>query len=565
MKKHILLSACALGALSLSSPVLAQSWGDDVTGGSDGGSESASRDSRSSGGTSSGERGVTISPYIEVSQVGVMELSPGDDTVTYTQVAAGVDASVQGRNNGGSVSIRYERNFGWGNNASDSDTVSGVARGYASIVPQAVTVEAGAMAARTTVDGTGSTTLSSLRQGDSESNIYSAYVGPNVHTRLGSVETNANYRFGYTRVESPDAIVTAPGGTPVDLFDESTTHNANVHFATRPGEPLPVGLGVGGGYYQEDINNLDQRVRDMYGRADVTVPVSQSLSVVAGVGYEDVEVSNRDAVRDVNGDPVIGTDGRLVTDTTSARQLSYDVSGLIWDVGVVWRPSSRTAFEAHVGKRYDSTTYYGSFAWAPNDRSALNISVYDGVSGFGGQLNNALAGLPTNFTANRNAINGDVTGCVNSLEGGNCLNGVLGSIRSATFRGRGVSATYSRRAGNLALTVGAGYDRRKFIAAAGTVLGAADGAVDETFWGAVNLDGKVGRRGSFSLGTYANYFTNGVTDESALAVGSQAAYSHNIYRGLSARAAVAYDFLDSDVSAEEIAAASALVGIRYDF
>ncbi|MCB2089299.1 MAG: preprotein translocase subunit YajC [Sphingomonadaceae bacterium] len=565
MKKHIFLSACALGALNLSSPVLAQSWGDDVTGGGDDGYESGDRGSGGSASGGSGQRGVSIDPYIEVSQVGVMELSPGDDTVTYTQVAAGVDASVQGRNNGASVSVRYERNLGWGNNASDSDTISGVARGYASIIPQAVTVEAGALAARTTVDGTGSTTLSSLRQGDSESNIYSGYVGPNVHTRLGDVEANANYRLGYTRVEAPDAFVTAPGGAPVDVFDDSITHSANVHLATRPGEPLPVGVGVGAGFYQEDSGTLDQRVRDMHVRGDVTVPVTQSISVVGGVGYEDVQVSNRDALRDVNGDPVIGTDGRLVTDKASARQLSYDVSGLIWDVGVVWRPSSRTALEAHVGKRYDSTTYYGSFAWAPNDRSALNISVYDGISGFGGQLNNSLAGLSTDFTASRNAINGDVTGCVNSADGGGCLNGVLGSIRSATFRGRGVSATYSRRAGNLALTVGAGYDRRKFIAAAGTVLGAADGAVDETFWGAVNLDGKIGRRGSFSLGTYANYFTNGLSDDSAFAVGSQAAYSHNIYRGLSARAAVAYDFLDSDVSAEEIAAASALVGIRYDF
>src|SRR5690606_3572111 len=79
-------------------------------------------------------RRVSIDPYIEASQVLVAELSPGDDTVTYTQLAAGVDASVTGRNNGGAVSLRYERNIGYGDETLDSDTLSGVARGYATIV-----------------------------------------------------------------------------------------------------------------------------------------------------------------------------------------------------------------------------------------------------------------------------------------------------------------------------------------------------------------------------------------------------------------------------------------------
>ena len=48
----------------------------------------------------------TVQPYIEVNQIGVVTLSPDEDGVTYTQIAAGVDASVTGRNTGGTVSIR---------------------------------------------------------------------------------------------------------------------------------------------------------------------------------------------------------------------------------------------------------------------------------------------------------------------------------------------------------------------------------------------------------------------------------------------------------------------------
>ena len=511
-------------------------------------------------------REVRVAPYIEANQVLTAELSPGDDTVTYTQVAAGVDVSVQGRNNGGSASVRYERTFGYDNAVADSSTLSGVARGYASVVPHAVTIEGGALATRTRVDANGGATVGGGRGGDAESRIYSAYAGPNVHTSAGDAEINANYRVGYTRVEAPDAIAAAPGAPALDVFDDSVVQSAGIHVGTKAGAPLPVGLGVGGGLYQEDVSNLDQRVRDAHVRADVTVPLTPSLAAVGGIGYEDVEVSSRDAVRDAAGVPVIGADGRFVTDKSAPRQLAYDVSGLIWDVGVMWRPSSRTSAEAHVGRRYDSLTYYGSFAWAPSSRSSVNLSVYDGLTGFGGQLNNALVALPTDFGANRNPITGDVTGCVASLQGNNCLTGVLGSVRSAVFRGRGINASYSEQIGRMSAGVGAGYDRRKFIAAPGTVLAAANGVVDESWWLAAYLSGQIDARSTFNVNAYANWLTSGFAGAGdATVLGASAAYRRYLIEGLSANAAVGLDYLDSAAAGQDLRTASALLGLRYDF
>ncbi len=511
-------------------------------------------------------RQVRVAPYIEANQVLTAELSPGDDTVTYTQVATGVDVSVQGRYNGGAASVRYERTFGYDNSVQDSSTLSGVARGYASVVPRAVTVEAGGLATRTRVDSNGAATVGTGRGGKSESRVYSAYAGPNVHTSAGDAEVNANYRVGYTRVEAPDAIVTAPGAARVDVFDESVVQSAGLHVGTRPGAPLPVGVGVGGGFYQEDVSNLNQRVRDMHVRADVNVPLTPSLAAVGGVGYEDVEVSSRDAVRDAAGNPVVGPDGRFVTDGSAPRQLAYDVSGLIWDVGVMWRPSSRTSAEAHIGRRYDSLTYYGSFAWAISSRSSLNASVYDGVTGFGGQLNNALVALPTDFAANRNAITGDVTGCVASLQGNNCLTGVLGSIRSAVFRGRGFQASYSEQIGRMNAGFGAGYDRRKFIAAPGTVLAAANGIADESWWLAAYLSGQIDARSSFNVNAYASWLTSGFPGVGdATVLGASAAYRRYLLDGLSANAALGLDYFDSAAAGQDLRTASALLGLRYDF
>lgn len=553
MKPHLFMPACALVACTLVAPAAGQ---DASTAGEQ------ERDQRARG---SGN-GAALQPYIEANQVFTAELSPGDETVTYTEVAAGVDATIAGRNNAASVSVRYEHTFGYDDGIADSDSLSGVARGYASIVPRALTIEAGALATRTRVDGNGGSSLNPVQGEDSESRIYSAYAGPNLHTRVGDVEVNANYRIGYTRVEAPDALVAAPGVEPVDVFDDSVVQNANVHVATRPGEPLPVGIGAGAGFYQEDIANLDQRVRDMHVRADMTVQVGADTALVAGVGYEDVEVSSRDALRDAGGNPVIDAAGRFVTDQSAPRQLAYDVSGLIWDVGVIWRPSSRTAFQAHLGRRYDSTTYYGSFAWARSSRSAVNISVYDGVTGFGGTLNNALANLPAEFTANRNPLTGDLTGCVASLEGGNCLTGVLGSVRSAVFRNRGIAATYAQQVGRMSAGIGVGYDRRRFIAATGTVLAVANGTIDETYWANAYVSGELGRSAGFAVNTYASLLKSGLTNGGdATVLGASAAYRRYLIEGLSANAAVALNYFDNDVIGEDLRTASALFGLRYDF
>ena len=550
---HSLTTAIALVACA---PLAAQSY----QGG--GGDAASSQDEEEGDGDRRTGRRVTVQPYVEASQIVTAQLSPGDDVVTYTQVAAGVDAAIQGRNSGGSVSLRYEHNFGW-DDAADSDTISGVARGYMTIVPQAVTLEAGALASRTTVTNDGTNVFTGQNNLDNTSQVYSAYVGPNVQTRVDDVEITGNYRLGYTRVESPD-FVAAPGQS-ADVFDESVSHSAQARAGFAPDTYLPVGLGVGAGYFREDVNNLDQRVEDAYVRADVTIPVAPTLAIVGGVGYENVEVSSRDAVRDAAGDPVIGPDGRFITDESSPRQIAFEADGLIWDVGVLWRPSRRTTLAAGFGHRYDSETFYGSFTWQPNNRTSLSINAYDGISGFGGRLNNSLSALPADFQVIRDPVTGNIVGCVNAVGGGSCLDGLLGSVRSSVFRSRGVAANFSRQVGRYTAGLSAGYDRRTFIGAPGTVLALSDGVTDENWFIAGAVSGAVGRDGNFTVSTYANWIDSGFGGSDALALGSSAAYNHAVTRKLSARAAVALNYLDSDLSTEDLKTASALVGLRYDF
>ncbi|WP_296680978.1 preprotein translocase subunit YajC [Novosphingobium sp.] len=512
---------------------------------------------------------ITVSPYIEASQALFAQLSPSHDTFTYTTLAAGVDAAIAGRNNQGSVSLRYERRFGWGDNAIDSDTLSGVARFQTAIVPRAINFEIGAMAARSSVENNGST-VNGLELGNS-TQVYSVYAGPSVATRTGDVAINGHYYFGYNRVTTPDTLVLAPGQDPVDLFASSTLHNAELHFGTKAGEPLPVGLGAGVGYNREEISNLDQRVEDFHARGDVAVPVTSDLQLVGGVGWEKVKVSSRDAQVDtLTGLPVIGPDGRFVTDTSAPRQIAFESEGLIWDAGVLWRPSRRTAFEAHVGKRYGSTTYYGSLAYAPNTRMNANVSVYDSLTGLGGLLNQSLIALPTQFDALRNPLNGDLNGCVVSqgpvsAGQGTCLTGALSSLRSSVFRSRGVNASLGLKSGRFGYGLGAGYDRRRYIAAPNSVLGVTNLTIDENWWIGAYLKGQIDAQSSAGATVWANWFDSG----DALAgktngVGATAYYNRSISSRLSATAAIGLNGVNRE-DLEDVWTAQALAGVRYQF
>ena len=591
MKQQFFVPLAALAAsFTLSWPGAAQAqslaYGDvgGPTAGNDSGADSGVDDAADDegavvdvGGFAKRTGRLRITPYIEAQQVVTAELSPGNEVLTYSTLAAGVEANLTGRNAEAGVAVRYERRFGWGSSRiSDSDVVSGVARASVGIIPHTLFLEGGATAARLSVENNGSTTPG-LEFGNSSAQVYGAYIGPAIKAQTGVLNVAGHYRFGYSRVTTPKALPVAAGQTPIDLYDEGTVHNAMLHLGTQAGTVLPVGVGLGAGWMREDVSNLDQRIDNRHVRGDVTLPVGPDLALVAGVGYEKVEVSQRDAVFDsVTGLPVISGNGRYVTDQTQPRQIAYESEGLIWDAGVLWRPSRRTALEAHVGKRYGSTTYYGSFAYAPNVQTTLNVSVYDGISGFGGRLNQALAELPTQFEGLHNPLTGGLSTCVagvpnangNSANGNNrggCLNGALGSVRSAVFRGRGVMASLGLTGSRLQYGLGAGYDRRSFIAAPGTVLALANGVIDENYWVAAYLNGRIDRNSSFGTNLWANWYQSGdALAGNSSAIGATAAYYRTLTGSLTATAAVGVNGVNRE-ALQDIWTASGLLGLRYSF
>ena len=510
------------------------------------------------------DRKVEVAPYLEVQQVLVADLNNGTDVLTYTSVAAGIDTSIQTRRAEAQLNVRYERRFFYQDNIGDDDVISGLARGSVQIVPNILSLEAGAIATRSRVDLRGEAPSNTVGNIDNITQVYSVYAGPTLSTNIGAVDVNANYRVGYTKIESKETGVLPPGQQSIDIFDDSVSHSAGVSIGMQPGE-LPFGWSVSGGYEREDSGQLDQRYEGKYARADVTVPVTQTVALVGGIGYEDIEISERDALRDINGDPIVDNDGRLVTDKASPRLLSYDQDGIYWDAGVLWRPSRRTSLEARVGRRYGSTTYSGSLGYQPNENTALNVSVYDTVSGFGSLLNDSLADLGTSFSSSRNPLSGELNGCAFGQTSSLCFNDALQSASSSSFRARGVNAqlAYNYRGWNT--SVGAGYSRRRFFASQFGALAGVDGLVDQNYYASFSIGKQIDSRSSFDTNVYANLLDSGFAGApNVLGLGANAAYNREFLPGLSGSAAVGLDSFRQKGFDSELTA-SALLGLRYDF
>ena len=177
------------------------------------------------------------------------------------------------------MSYRYERHIEYDGNVPDRDIHSGIAMVNAQVVPGALSLDAGALATRTAGEGR----ALGVSPRDQAVNVYAGYAGPTLSTHAGPVAVNAAYRLGYVKIDD-DRIA----GTLDDEFDSSTAHSATASVGMAPGR-LPFGWTVGAGYAREDSGGrFDQRFEGRYARADVVVPVSATLAVTAGVGYEDI-------------------------------------------------------------------------------------------------------------------------------------------------------------------------------------------------------------------------------------------------------------------------------------
>ncbi len=519
--------------------------------------------------TAQATRRVSITPYIEASQILDADLS-GGDVLTYTSLAAGVDAAIETQRVSGQISYRYERRFAWDDDVGDNDIHSGLARVNAKLT-KALSFEAGGIATRTRSDIRGAAPGLLVGNIDNVSQVYAVYGGPTLTTNAGPVAFNANYRLGYTKVETPTFADTSVGAQRLDYYDDSIGHTVNANASIAPGAVLPFGVTLSGAYDRETASQLKQRYEGYYGRGDVLQPISPYVALTAGVGYEKIETSQKDALVDATGAPVLDKDGRFVTNSASPRRIAYRTDGIYYDAGVVWRPNRRTSVEGHIGKRYGSLSYTGKVTYQASQSVGLAVNVYDGVQTFGRQLRTGLGNLPTSFISNQQQGFGQqFNGCVFGSSGaqpGACLDDVFQSISTSSYRARGIDGVIVATRGRSTWGAGAGYASRKLYApslAPGVVVSGLD---DQSYYGQLFYTRTLTQQSGVNADLFVNYFDSGVEDitgdTSVWSYGGTGTYYHNFGRLGTTASLGLYSFkvgdLDSDWSAQ------ALIGARYQF
>ncbi len=510
-----------------------------------------------------------VQPYIELAQVVTADLS-NDDVVTYSQVAAGIDAGVRGRRAEAQVSYRYERRIQWDDRIGDDDVHTGLARGSVRVAP-GFALEGGAIATRARSDIRGAAPGSFVGNVDNLTQVYSVYAGPTVSTNAGPVQIAASAFGGYTKVEAPNATGVAPGQPRLDYYDDSKNFVGQASAGVAAGTVLPVGVTVSGAYEREDAGQLDQKYEGYFARGDVTVPVSRTVAIRGGAGYEKIEATQRDALVDANGNPVLDGNGRFVTDPASPERIAYNTDGLIYDAGVIWRPSPRFELQANAGYRYGGDIYFGSLNWAMARDTGLQVVLYDGIETFGRQLRDGLRDTPTAFQGTASPFGQQFNGCIFGSQpgqggagAGGCLNDVFLSISTASYRARGIDGVISTTRGRTSMGFGAGYANRKLNApqvAPGTTV---FGVTDESYYAQLFWSRALSRVSQIDANLFANYYQSGLPGaDGVVALNATGTYSHRFGRLGTIASLGIYTFdqerFDSQWSAQ------ALLGARYTF
>ena len=536
------LASAALVALAAAAPALAQ----DRAAGAGGG------------------RRVVVQPYLEVTQALDADLNGGGEVLTYTSVAAGIDAAASTRNTQGQVSARYERRFNYDRYTGDQDVVTGLARATTRL-GNGLGLDLGGLATRTREDIRGAAPALLVGNDANIAQVYSVYGGPTLSTRAGDIAVDAAYRAGYTAARG--AGYTGVVGQPrLDRFDHSFGQGANARASLAPGIALPVGVTLSAGWQQDRAGQLRQHYDDVYGRGDLLLPVTPTLALAGGAGYEKLTVSQKSPLLAATGAPVVDGQGRFVTDQASPRRVAFRTDGVYWDAGVVWRPNHRTAVSASAGRRYGSMSYTGQIDYQASPGVGLSVRGYDEVTTFGQQLRDTIAALPTSFIAARDAYSQQLNGCVFSANGatpGGCLDGVFQSIASASYRARGVDGVLSATRGPSTYGLGGGYANRRlfvpFVPLGATINGGEDqSAYVQAFWGR-----QLSRVSGVQANLFANWYDPAAMTTDIWSYGATASYYHNFGRlGTTATLGI-YDFKQADLRSQ--VSAQALLAGRYTF
>jgi uncharacterized protein (PEP-CTERM system associated) len=505
-----------------------------------------------------------IVPFIDVEQFAEQQLKGIGDSVTYTEVSAGIEAQVNSRRVVSTIAYRFTRRIPESGKTQKNTSHDGLARVSLQVVKDMLALDAGVIATHTRVDPNGAAPQTNTATAANLTQVYGYYAQPSFAHQLGEAEVMASYRFGYVVTQGSSAPALA--GLPlVDHFDSSTNQQATFSVGMKRSS-LPFDWSIKSDFQSEHASQLAQHFRTWNVSGEVIVPMLPTIAAVGSVGYQSTQTSERSSLLDANGVPVTDSKGRFITDPNSSRTLTYDVKGIVGDGGVIWRPSHRTRLEVRGGYRYDGFSLSGLFEYQPGPRSGMTFVIFDRIDSFGRGVTEGLAQAPAAFDPSQVDGNSSYQNCLFGKQKGtgSCLSNTLGGATASAYRSRGFNFIYSYRMHQTQFNFAGGYARRNYIDLPGAP-GSLDGVVDQTFFVQGSIGEQLTQKSGLTFSFSGNLFKNGQVGASDILSGVlNGGYYQSFGRGLRAQATVGVEASKQDGMPTDVTSRAQL-GVRYQF
>ena len=502
---------------------------------------------------------------INAEQVADLQFSGAGENVTYTEVSGNVLAQINNRRITVTGIYRLSYRLPELGDLDKSFNQDGVMRAQAKLIDEWVTLDGGVLVTRSRVDAGGAAPQINSANAKNLTQTYSAFIQPTLAHKFGDLGFAATYRYGYTKNEGRETgLATSPLS---NRFDESKVQQATASVAMQQSS-LPFDWTASVEYARENVSNLAEHTRSFNAVGEIVVPVGRSFAVVTSGGYERIRISERAALADPSiGIPVRDSKGRFLVDPASPRTITYDMSGLITDGGVIWKPGRRTRLEARAGYRYGGLSVTGLFEMKPSQRSGLTLAVTDRIQSFGQGLSGGLAASPANLDLGQSS-NPD-SAVQNCLFGkgagtGQCIGGSVGQASASSYRERAGNIMFSHQMRRWNFTASAGYSRRTYIDTPGTLF-SLDGVVDQIYFSELSMSGVLTRKSGLSFSFRGNLFKNGQIGAPDAKSGSFATnYYRSFGRGIRMQANFAVEASKQDGITADVSGRAQL-GLQYQF
>ncbi len=423
-----------------------------------------------------------------------------------SEIAPGI--SIRGRGGRTSLDLDYSfRQFFFKNTDQDESTNRLNATGQIELWDRVAFIDGTASMSRQVVDSRGATTDTAAGEFNNRTDVRTFDISPYFLHHFGSwVETESRYRFTKVSVSGDAAADTR-------TLTESFRANGGRRF-----QRLQWSLAVK--RLKENRDGASPSIRSFTVDNDYTYVWDRNVSLLAGIGYEDIE------------------DGTL----------TKQPKGLTWNAGLAFNPSRRTSLRATYGRRFDDNNFAFDGTHDLSSRTKVTANFTD-----------KLQTTQRQITQNLNFIGTDSDGNLIDLRTGLPFNAGTDAfgLQTATFRQRrfSIALTGTRQRNRFSLATF--WERRK------TDL---TGSEDTVTGIAANLAHTLTRRTTADVAlSYRNSKFEGTQDRTDDIYTVTGKLTYQMFRNSSAVLSYSRTQRDSDVDVNDLTENSVVLSLRREF